>query len=146
MPAIFALVFPLSLAMAQAPESAKPPMTKAPAAVADALQIEKIATTASVENKEPVNPSSEFTASVGRVYCWTKVRSKSFPTTIKHVWSLNGQKVAEVSLAVKYPMTRTWSNKTIAPGQWKVDVTDEAGNTITTTAFTVAAASAQPKQ
>lgn len=101
------------------------------------LKVEKAVTATSVEDHEPVGEATEFDASVGKVYCWSKVLAETVPTTIKHVWYADDQKVFELPLDIKYPSTRTWSNKTIRPGNWRVDVTDEAGTVLTSVSFTV---------
>ena len=90
-----------------------------------------------VKDHEPVGEAKEFDASVGQVSCWTRVIAATVPTTIKHVWYFDNQKVYEISLDIKYPRTRTWSTKTIRAGNWRVDVTDETGNVLTSVSFTV---------
>jgi len=101
------------------------------------LGVEKAVVATGVENREPVGVAKEFDASVGQVYCWTRVISATVPTTIKHVWYVDNQKVFEIPLDIKYPRTRTWSSKTIKPGNWRVDVTDESGTVLTSVSFTV---------
>jgi hypothetical protein len=68
---------------------------------------------------------------------WTKVTAKTVPATIKHVWYLGDRKVFERSLDLKFASTRTWSNKSIESGSWKVDVTDDAGVVLSSVSFTV---------
>ena len=101
------------------------------------LSVEKAVAATSVDNREPVGEATEFDASVGQVTCWTKVAAETVPTKIKHVWYVDDQKVFEISLDINYPSTRTWSTKTIRAGSWRVDVTDEAGNVLTSVNFTV---------
>jgi hypothetical protein len=101
------------------------------------LSVEKAVVATSVENHEPVGEATEFEASVGKVYCWTKVVAETVPTKIKHVWYVDDKQVSEIPLDVNYPSTRTWSTKTIWAGSWRVDVTDEAGNVLTSVNFTV---------
>jgi hypothetical protein len=99
--------------------------------------VEKIVIATSVDNHEPVGENKEFEASVGTVYCWTKVTAKTVPATIKHVWYLGDKKVFEQSLDLKFASTRTWSNKSVKSGSWKVDVTDDAGTVLSSVNFTV---------
>lgn len=101
------------------------------------LTVEKIVVATGVEDREPVGEASEFDASVGRVYCWTKVLAHEVPDEIRHVWLLEGEKVAEVPLQIKFPSTRTWSYKTITAGNWKVEVMDSGGTVISSIEFTV---------
>jgi hypothetical protein len=102
-----------------------------------ACKVERIAFATSVENREPVGESSEFDQSVGRVWCWTKISASNPPVEVKHVWYKDGEKVLEVPLEVNYPSTRTWSNKAISPGAWKVEVVDADGQVITSAEFKV---------
>jgi hypothetical protein len=109
-----------------------------PAGTADeGLKVEKAVAATSVENREPVGEATEFEASVGKVYCWSKVATETVPTTIKHVWYQGEQKVFEKDLDIKYPSTRTWTVKTIQAGSWRVDITDEAGKVLDSVSFTV---------
>jgi hypothetical protein len=110
---------------------------KSKSATDQGLKVEKAVTASSVENHEPVGESKEFEASVGTVYCWTKITAQTTPATIKHVWYVGDQKVFEIALDIKYPSTRTWSSKTIKAGNWRVDVTDDAGTVLSSVSFTV---------
>ena len=101
------------------------------------ITVEKIVVATSVDNHEPVGESKQFEASVGTVYCWTKVAAKTVPATIKHVWYLGDKKVFEQSLDLKFASTRTWSSKSVKSGSWKVDVTDDAGTVLSSVSFTV---------
>jgi len=101
------------------------------------LKVEKAAAATGVESREPVGEATEFEASVGKVYCWSKIAAETVPTTIKHVWYQGEQKVFEKDLDIKYPSTRTWSVKTIQAGSWRVDITDEAGKVLNSVSFTV---------
>jgi len=101
------------------------------------VQIEKIAIGTGIQDRELVGQATEFSASLGRVYCWTKVIAQNVPTSVKHVWYLDGKKSVEITLNVKYPRTRTWSNKAIRPGSWKVEVLDESGSAVSSVEFKV---------
>ncbi len=110
---------------------------KSSSAADQGLKVEKGVAATSVENREPVGESQEFEASVGRVYCWTKISAQTTPTTIKHVWFFGDQNVFEKALDVKYPSTRTWTSKAVTTGKWRVDVTNEAGTVLSSVSFTV---------
>lgn len=101
------------------------------------ITVEKIVVATSVDNHDPVGENKEFEASVGTVYCWTKVTAKTVPVAIKHVWYFGDKKVFEQSLDLKFASTRTWSNKSVKSGSWKVDVTDDAGTVLSSVSFTV---------
>lgn len=81
--------------------------------------------------------ATSFDAGVGQVYLLTQVKASSVPTTLKHVWSVAGQGNAEVPLTVKGSPWKTWSYRTVWPGDWKVEVQDEAGAVLQSLAFTV---------
>jgi hypothetical protein len=110
---------------------------KSEKAASQDLKVEKIVVATSVENWEPVGENTEFEASVGTVYCWTKITASTTPATIKHVWYLDDKKVLEIPLELKYASTRTWSSKSVKTGDWKVEVTDDAGAVLSSIAFTV---------
>jgi hypothetical protein len=101
------------------------------------IKIEKIVAATSVNGLEPVGENREFESSVGAVYCWTKVSTKTVPATIVDVWYLGDKKVFEYPLDLKFASTRTWSSKSVRPGSWRVDVTDEAGKVLSSVSFTV---------
>ena len=120
-----------------APAQAAPAASAAmPAATAN-VTVEKIAVGTAIDNKEISGEAGEFPSSTERVYCWTKVASDQTPVTIKHVWSADGKKEAEVTLEIKYPSARTWSSKNVWPGAWKVEVTDDQGKVLSSKEFTV---------
>ena len=100
--------------------------------------VEKIVICTGVQDREPVGEAAEFdSASVTRVFCWTKVSPETVPATIKVVWYADGQKVAEVPLEVKYSPSRTWSSKAVGAGKWKADITSESGDVLSSKEFTV---------
>jgi hypothetical protein len=117
-------------AQAPAPEDGK---TQAAAAIT----VEKIATAAAVENREPVNESKTFDRTAGRVYTWTRIAATEVPVKTKHVYYADGEKISEVELGINAKSYRVWSYKTVWPGAWKVEVTDEAGTVLATAEFTV---------
>jgi hypothetical protein len=121
-----------------------PPAQAAPAAPAANIKVEKIAVGSAIDNKEISGEAAQFSSSNERVYCWTKVSSDQTPVTIKHVWSADGKKEAEVALEIKYPSARTWSSKSVWPGSWKVDVTDDQGKVLSSKEFTVTKEVVQP--
>jgi DUF2914 family protein len=130
-------------AVAQAPEQQQvPQQQQAPQQRTEAPkldQVEKIALGTGVEARELVGEATEFDASVGRIFCWTKIISQNVPTTIKHVWYADAEEAAEVTLNVQYPSTRTWSSKVIKPGKWRVEVLSETGAVLASAEFTVKA-------
>jgi hypothetical protein len=118
---------------AAAEQKAAPAEQKA----APEIKVEKIATAAAVENREPVNETAAFEKGVGRVFTWTKVTASQVPARIKHVYYADGKKAGEIELNVNSSPYRVWSSKAVWPGNWKVEVTDEAGNVLSSAEFTV---------
>ncbi|MFC1522637.1 DUF2914 domain-containing protein [Elusimicrobiota bacterium] len=101
------------------------------------IQVVKMALAAQIKDKEPVSESMEFDSAVGRVWCWNRILAKSFPTAIKHVWYADKKKVGEVSLKIKAQTYRTWSSKTVWPGEWRVEVVSEDDKLLAARGFVV---------
>ncbi len=101
------------------------------------LKVEKGVAATSVADREPVGEAAEFEATVGTVYCWTKISAQTVPATIKHVWYMGDKQVFEKALDIKFPSTRTWTSKSVKSGSWRVDVTDDAGTVLSSVTFTV---------
>jgi len=108
------------------------------------VKVEKIATAAAVEKKEPVDEASAFAAGTPRVYTWTKITAEGTPVKIKHVYYADGKKVSEVELSVNSSPYRVWSSKAVWAGSWKVEVTDESGTVLASLDFSVSGETAQP--
>jgi len=107
---------------------------------APSLAIEEAVIASGVENLTPVRPGVSFDSGVGKLYCFTKIKSGQLPTVIKHLWFQGDKMVMEVTLQVKSASWRTYSTKTILPsagGPWKVDVTSEDGTVLKTLRFTI---------
>lgn len=103
----------------------------------EGCKVEKIVVAVNVADKEPVGETKEFTASTLKVFCWTKISCAQVPCTIKHVWFKGDEKKLEVPLTVKFATMRTWSNKNVTPGEWRVEVQDEAGKVLASEKFSV---------
>ncbi|MEL0641860.1 DUF2914 domain-containing protein [Pseudoalteromonas aliena] len=61
---------------------------------------------------------------------------------VKHIWSFEGETMAEIILNVTSPRYRTYSTKNIMntqTGHWRVDVVDEQGNLIAQKEFRILA-------
>lgn len=93
-----------------------------------------------VENLEPINAGTSFPATVGKLYCFTKIAGAESPTQITHGWYFDGTERARVDLAVNSASWRTYSSKIIQAheqGAWRVDVVDSEGNVLRTLEFEV---------
>jgi hypothetical protein len=56
------------------------------------LAVEKIVMATSVNNLDPVGKNTEFDGSVGTASGWIKIKAKTVPATIKHVWYFGDKK------------------------------------------------------
>jgi len=144
--AIFAITFSVISGYAYAQTPAQAP-DKAPAATEETnqvpaaeIKVEKMVTATAVDNKEPVNETSAFDKTSGRVYTWTRIATTVAPVKIKHVYYANDKKTGEIELAVNAKTYRVWSYKSVWPGSWKVETTDEAGKVLAVVTFTVSSA------
>jgi hypothetical protein len=94
------------------------------------LSVERMTFCTGVEEREPVEEGSEFTAEIGKLYFWSNVLNEGEETTVEHVWYLNGEEKARVELPIRYPRNRVWSSKIIPPdwdGQWVVEIVAAGG-------------------
>jgi hypothetical protein len=104
------------------------------------ITVARFVTAGGVANREPVDVSSTFPASVGRVYCFLEAQDIAKDTEVSMVWYYQGHEAALVTLLLRESgRWRTWSSKKIAgrTGQWKVVLRDEDGNDLKTAEFTV---------
>jgi len=93
-----------------------------------------------VVNRQPVDVGTSFEASVGKLYCLTKIIGAGDPTEITHVWYFGNTERARVSLAVNSASWRTHSSKIIQAheiGAWHVDVLGPGGEVLQTYEFTI---------
>lgn len=102
-----------------------------------AVKVEKIVTAAGVQDKEPVGEAKTFAEDTERVFTWTRIAAMHPPVMVMHNYYFGGKMVAQVELEIKGPSYRVWSSKSVQPGEWKVEVTDEAGKVLATAMFTV---------
>ena len=100
---------------------------------APSLEVAVAAICQDVVDREPVDAGVSFSASVGTLYCFTKITGAQDPTMVTHVWYFGATERARVELDIKAASWRTWSSKIIQAheiGSWRVDVLDEAGTVL----------------
>jgi hypothetical protein len=105
-----------------------------------ALEVTDSAICRDVENLECVDPKEEFSANVGRLYCFTRIAGAQVNTEVTHVWYYGDSERARIALAVRSTNYRTYSSKRIQPhetGQWRVEVLDSNGTVLKTIPFSV---------
>ncbi len=108
--------------------------------IAPLIVIEEAVIATGIDNLTPVAPGVSFDANIGRLYCFTRIKTNFQPAVIKHLWFHGDKMVMEVTLPIKSSNWRTYSMKTILPsagGDWKVDVTSEDGTLLKTLNFTI---------
>jgi hypothetical protein len=108
-----------------------PPATQAQDA--PSLEVAVAAVCQDVVDREPVDAGVSFSASIGVLYCFTKITGAQTPTTVTHVWYFGTNERARVDLDISSDNWRTWSSKIIQThevGSWRVDVLDAAGTVI----------------
>ena len=93
-----------------------------------------------VINRKPLGVGETFTASVGKLYCFTKILNRQNLTEISHIWYFGDLKRAEIKLSVKSSKWRTYSSKKIQiheTGDWHVDVVGSLGEVLHTLRFKI---------
>jgi len=104
------------------------------------IQLAEAVICRSIEDRTPIASASVFSASVGQLFCFTKVVGATTDTAIIHHWYLNGKLKASVTLPVRSASWRTWSSKKITPsetGDWMVEVVTEDGNALESILFLI---------
>ena len=93
-----------------------------------------------VVDRAPVGANTSFSATIGKLYCFTKVVGAQTPTTVTHVWYFGETERARIELKVGAASWRTKSSKIIhahETGSWHVDVLDADGNVLRTLRFSM---------
>ena len=104
------------------------------------VKVEQFICSKNIVNRKPVGISNNFPVDTGKIYCFTKVKSKNIPTYIYHVWYKDNIKIAEIKLNVKYNSYRTWSYKSISKndiGNWRIELLDKDKNKLAETSFAI---------
>ena len=115
-------------------------MVFAVAAIASTVQVESSAIGEDVVNREVVSQGDSFSASVGKLYCYSKIANIDSHTNVVHAWYYGGEQRARVALNVNPPAWRTYSSKIIQDheiGPWRVEILDQDGNLLETVRFQV---------
>ncbi len=102
------------------------------------LQVADAAITTAIENQMPVDRIESFPADYGKLFCFTRIIGAEKDTQITHVWYLNNDELARVTLPVRSADWRTYSSKRFLPqwaGDWRVVVLDDQQNEIASIPF-----------
>jgi len=103
-----------------------------------ALEVAEGVIATSVENRQPVGTADHFPATIGTLYCFSRLVGAGENATVTHRWYHGDRKMAEVELPVRSGDWRTWSSKTLLPrwqGPWRVDIVDASGNLLQSVPF-----------
>ncbi len=93
-----------------------------------------------IEDRQPVEVDTAFSADVGKVFCFTKIEGVADSTQITHVWHYKDEEKARIDLNVTSNPWRTWSSKTIQEswtGTWRVMVMDSEENVLDSKTFII---------
>ena len=110
------------------------------AAEASDLKITEMAVTTKIVKGNPIDSVRRISSSsVKALYCFTRIAApKDTDTTIKHVWYLNDEVVAEDTMPVKGSHWRTYSRKGVEKGlsgEWRCEALDSDGNLLKSVSF-----------
>ena len=115
-------------------------MAFAVTAFASTMQVENSAIGEDVVNREVVSQGSSFSASVGKLYCFSKIANIDNHTEVVHAWYYGSEERARVTLNVNPPAWRTYSSKIIQVheiGSWRVEILDHSVNLLESVRFQV---------
>ncbi|HET6421485.1 MAG TPA: DUF2914 domain-containing protein [Geobacteraceae bacterium] len=115
------------------------PSSKTTAEVTD-FKITEMTITSRIYRGNPIDRVRRASSrSFKGLYCFTRIESPSEEdTSLKHVWYLNGDVVAEYTLPVRGKHWRTYSKKLFeegSKGNWRIEAWDSAGNLLKTVEF-----------
>jgi type II secretory pathway predicted ATPase ExeA len=116
------------------------PLNRENKGTASSLTVEEGVICRDVYQRKPLIVGSSFEASVGTLYCFTKIVGARSPIEITHVWYFGNTERARVSLAVRSSTWRTYSSKVIQSqdiGNWHVDVLGPEGEVLRTLRFKI---------
>jgi hypothetical protein len=109
-------------------------------AFANTMQVASSSIYENVVNREGVNEGTSFSASVAKLYCYSKIANVETHTEVVHAWYYGDTQRARVTLNVNPPAWRTYSSKIIQAheiGAWRVEILDQSGNLLETVRFEV---------
>ena len=93
-----------------------------------------------IEKLNPIGVGQNFSSTVGKLYCFTRITGAKSETKVYHLWFYGDRLAQEVLLPVKGFNWRTYSLRPIPPewtGSWRVDITMEDGTLLKSVGFTI---------
>ena len=105
------------------------------------VSVLQASTCSEIINRMPAGVGNAFPSSTQRVYVWNAIEARRIPSSIRHIYYLNGRKIGDVTLDVRAPYWRTWSYKNITDdryrGEWRVDIASADAKVLRRLYFTV---------
>lgn len=136
---LMAIIIPLLLLLESGPLPLK--NIKAYAQDSEEVTVVEMVLSKVIADGEPRESTATVSLSQGKIYTWTKVKADNTPTFIKHVYYHEGKKLTEITLDIKFPSFRTWSEKTLKGnwtlGRWRVEVISADEKLLASKEFTV---------
>ena len=111
-----------------------------PAVTCKAQEVAYSAICRNVIDRQPIGGGDSFEASVGQLWCFTKIVGAESPMEITHIWYFGDTIRARVDLAVRSISWRTYSSKKIQAyeiGDWHVDVVGPQGQILDRLSFKI---------
>ena len=134
----FAAIIAISFATYAAAEGESRPGVTIEEKKAMSPRLNDLAVATSVTDKQPDGAANSFSASDGKVVCWSSLFNDGEETTVKHIWRRGETVVSEhEKLVKKSSRWRTWSRQRIAAGEWSCEVVNAAGESLGKAEFTV---------
>jgi hypothetical protein len=106
----------------------------------NSLSVQEMLVVTDIEKLKPIGVAESFPATVGKLFCFTKITGARTGTLVRHLWFYGDRLMSMVSLPVKQTSWRTYSLQSIQPrwtGAWRVDVTAEDGTLLKSVSFTI---------
>ena len=104
------------------------------------LKVADAAICRDVVDRQAADLGTHFEASVGKLFCFSRITGASDPIEITHVWYFGDTERAQIILSVKSTNWRTYSSKKIQPyeiGDWHVEVIGPDGSVLQTVEFKI---------
>ena len=105
------------------------------------LEVLKATVGSDVKDRMPAGVSNYFSWSTNRVYVWSLIQCKHPPSSIRHIYFFQGEKLSDIHLNVQSSHWRTWSYMSLSNkryiGPWRVDITSAEGKVLRSLHFEV---------
>ncbi|MBD3315327.1 MAG: DUF2914 domain-containing protein [Chitinivibrionales bacterium] len=108
----------------------------------EGVLVSRAAICTDIENREPQGDATNFSADVGKLYCFTHIKGVQDTLLINHQWYRNDEAYGgPTTLPVRSASWRTYSSRQIgegSEGNWKVEVVNtETDDVIETVNFAI---------